>query len=176
MSDGVNYDVNAFLRTQGSFDAELGRAAKSADTLGSSWSRMSAGMISAGERVRGTFGSLVSDFARGGGMAIGGGMVAGIGAATVAGVKYNDTMEQGALGLATMYQTFGVSQGLEKNLDLAKAFQHELIAIADASPGTTDDMITAYTAAAPAISSVHRPPSPARCDGVACDDGLDDEG
>jgi hypothetical protein len=154
VSDGVNYDVNAFLRTQGSFDQELTRAARSADTLGSSWSRMSQGMISAGERVRGTFGGMASEFARGGAMAIGGGMVAGIGAATVAGVKYNDVMEQGALGLATMYQTFGVAEGLERNVELAKAFQHELVAIADASPGTTEDMMVAYQTAAPAMSSV----------------------
>jgi hypothetical protein len=154
VSDGVNYDVNAFLRTQGSFDQELTRAARSADTLGSSWSRMSQGMISAGERVRGTFGGMASEFAKGGAMAIGGGMVAGIGAATVAGVKYNDVMEQGALGLATMYQTFGVAEGLERNVELAKAMQHELVAIADASPGTTEDMMVAYATAAPAMSSV----------------------
>jgi hypothetical protein len=154
VSDGVNYDVNAFLRTQGSFDQELTRAARSADTLGSSWSRMSQGMISAGERVRGTFGGLAGEFAKGGAMAIGGGMVAGIGAATVAGVKYNDTMEQGALGLATMYQTFGVAEGLERNVELAKAMQHELVAIADASPGTTEDMMVAYSTVAPAMSAV----------------------
>ena len=154
VADGVSYDVNAFLRTQGSFEREAMSAARSADVLGSSWGRMSNSMISAGERVRGTFGDLARGLAMGGAASIGGGLVAGIGAAVVQGVRFNDTMEQGALGLATMYQTFGVASGLERNVELAKAFQHELVAIADASPGTTEDMILAYTTAAPALSSV----------------------
>ena len=155
MTEGINYQVNTWLQTQGSFDREIMGAARASDMLGSSWSRMGSSMISAGERVRGSFGQLSSDFVKkAGSMALGGGLVAGIGAATVAGVKYNDTMEQGALGLATMYQTFGVAEGLERNVELAKAFQNELVAIADASPGTTEDMILAYTTAAPAISAV----------------------
>jgi hypothetical protein len=154
MADGVSYDVNAFLRTQGSFTTEMGQAARAADTFGSAWGRMGSGLVSVGERVRGTFGALARDFAAGGALAVGGGLVAGIGAATVKGVEFNNTMEQGALGLATMYQTFGVNPAFEKNIELARAMQHELVAIADASPGTTADIMEAYQSLAPGVTGV----------------------
>jgi hypothetical protein len=154
MSSGVNYNVNAYLSTQGSFAKEMGHAARSADTFGKSFGKMSDRLVTAGDRVRGSFGAIATTLAGGAFTAGAGGLVAGISLAAAEGVKFNDTMEQGALGLATMYQTFGVAEGLERNVELAKAFQFELIAIADASPGTTDDMINAYTAVAPAISAV----------------------
>jgi len=154
VSDGVSYDVNAFLRTSGSFERETKMAATAADGLGSAWGRMSDKMVSAGERVRGTFGSLASTFIKGGGAAIGGGIVAGLAAAQTKGLQFNQTMEEGALGLATMYQMFEVGKGLDANVKLARAFQHELVAIADASPGTTEDMMIAYKTAAPAMSAV----------------------
>lgn len=151
---GVNYDVNATLRTSGSFAREASLAATAGDALGSSWARMGDKIVGAGERVRGTFMETSAMLGSLGAKVVGGGLVTGLGMATAKGVEFNNTMEQGALGLATMYQMFGVAEGLEKNVQLAQAFQKELVAIADASPGTTQDMITAYQSAAPAMSSV----------------------
>ncbi len=154
MTEGINYQVNTWLQTQGSFDRELMGAARASDMLGSSWSRMGSSMISAGERVRGSFGAMTGEFAKSAGMAIGGGMAAGIGFATAKGLEFNNYMEQGALGLATMYQTFGVNPAFDKNIELAQAMQQELVAIADASPGTTADIMMAYQSLAPGVTGV----------------------
>lgn len=154
MTEGVNYQVNTWLQTQGSFDREVMAAARGADKLGSSWMRMGDSMISVGQRVRGSFGDMAADLAGTTTKALGAGIAGGVGYAAARGIKSLDYLEQGALGLATMYQTFGVADGLERNLELAKAMQHELVAIADASPGTTEDIMEAYSTAAPAMSAV----------------------
>ena len=154
MTEGVNYQVNTWLQTQGSFDREVMAAARGADKLGSSWMRMGDSMISVGQRVRGSFGDMAADLAGTTTKALGAGIAGGVGYAAARGIKSLDYLEQGALGLATMYQTFGVADGLERNLELAKAMQHELVAIADASPGTTEDMMVAYQTAAPAMSAI----------------------
>lgn len=154
MTEGVNYQVNTWLQTQGSFDREVMAAARGADKLGSSWTRMGDSMISVGQRVRGSFGGMAADLAGTTTKALGAGIAGGVGYAAARGIKSLDYLEQGALGLATMYQTFGVADGLERNVELAKAMQHELVAIADASPGTTEDIMEAYQTAAPAMSAV----------------------
>ena len=154
MTEGVNYQVNTWLQTQGSFDREVMAAARGADKLGSSWTRMGDSMISVGQRVRGSFGDMAADLAGTTTKALGAGIAGGVGYAAARGIKSLDYLEQGALGLATMYQTFGVADGLERNVELAKAMQHELVAIADASPGTTEDIMEAYSTAAPAMSAV----------------------
>ena len=48
MAEGVNYDVNAYLRTQGSFGKEMGSAAKAADTFGKSYGSMSDRLVTQG--------------------------------------------------------------------------------------------------------------------------------
>lgn len=154
MTEGVNYQVNTWLQAQGSFDREVMAAARGADKLGSSWMRMGDSMISVGQRVRGSFGGMAADLAGTTTKALGAGIAGGVGYAAARGIKSLDYLEQGALGLATMYQTFGVADGLERNVELAKAMQHELVAIADASPGTTEDIMEAYSTAAPAMSAV----------------------
>lgn len=154
MTEGVNYQVNTWLQTQGSFDREVMAAARGADKLGSSWTRMGDSMVSVGQRVRGSFGGMAADLAGTTTKALGAGIAGGVGYAAARGIKSLDYLEQGALGLATMYQTFGVADGLERNVELAKAMQHELVAIADASPGTTEDIMEAYSTAAPAMSAV----------------------
>lgn len=154
MADGVNYDVNAWLRTKGSFGREVSSAASAADTFGKRYESMAGKFMSAGRKIRGSFGLIAADLGKAALLVGGAGLAGALAAATKQGVTFNDTMEQGALGLATMYQTFGVSEGLESNLKLARAMQSELIKIADASPGTNEDIFTAYQAMSPGVSGV----------------------
>lgn len=165
MPAGVTYDVNAFLKTQGSFQKEMSGAARGADRLGRSYGSMSDRMISAGERVRGNFVATGRELARGAILAGAAGLAGGIAMAAREGVKFNDMMEQGALGLGTMYTTFGLTVNsaevltgemteFAKATELAKSMQKELFDIAKKSPATFEDMATAYQAMAPGVSGV----------------------
>ena len=165
MPQGVTYDVNAFLRTQGSFTKEMAGAARGADQLGKSYGSMSDRLVAGGERVRGTFGATMRDMARAGVMAGAAGLAGGIAYAAREGIRFNNSMEQGALGLGTMYTTFGlmadsadVSSGkmtlFTKSVEQAEAMQSELFDIAKKSPATFEQVATAYKSMAPSISGV----------------------
>lgn len=164
MPEGVNYRVNAILRTEGAFQREMFRSARAADALGSSWSRMSNALVTGGERVRGTFGTVALQMAKGAAFAGAAGLAGGIGYAAREGVRFNNMMEQGALGLGTMYTTFGLAaksaavmsgemSEFQKSLELAGAMQQELFDIAKASPATYEDIATAYSSMAPGLSA-----------------------
>jgi hypothetical protein len=115
---------------------------------------MSDKIVSAGNRIRGNFGMLAGDMAKAGLVAGGAGLAGGIGMAAAKGIELNDTLEQGALALGTMYSTFGVTDSFEKNIELAKAMQQELVKIADDSPATNEEIAIAYQSMAPAVSGV----------------------
>lgn len=165
MPQGITYDVRANLKTAGSFQREAIGMARAADTVGKSYASMSSRLVSAGERVRGTFGQTAREWARMGAMAAGGALVGGVAAAASEGVRFNSEMEQGRLGLATMYQLFGVagqSQAVmtgqmtefAKASELAAGMQAELYDIAKKSPATYEDIATAYSAMAPGVTGV----------------------
>lgn len=165
MPQGVTYDVNAFLRTQGSFQKEMGSSARAADQLGRSYGTMSDRLVAGGERVRGTFAGAARDMARAGVLAGAAGIAGGVALAAREGVKFNNQMEQGALGLGTMYTAFGVASDsmsvlsgetsdFSKSLELATAMQQELFDIAKKSPATFGDIALAYESMAPGVSGV----------------------
>jgi hypothetical protein len=165
MPQGVTYDVNAFLRTQGSFQKEMAGSARAADKLGRSYSSMSDRLVAGGERVRGTMGATIRDMARGAIFAGAAGLAGGVALAAREGIRFNNVMEQGALGLGTMYTTFGlmnksadVASGkmslFEKSVEQAEAMQQELYDIAKKSPATFEDVALAYRSMAPAVSGV----------------------
>jgi hypothetical protein len=154
VSQEINYKVNAWLTTKGTFLDQMKKGGQAADDFSSRWSSAGQRFSEVGGRVAGTTSRMLGGMAAMGAAGFAAAATGGMAAMVSRGVEFNNTMEQGALGLATMYQTFGVASGLERNVELAKAFQSELVAIADASPGTTQDLMNAYKAAAPAMSAV----------------------
>ena len=165
MPQGVNYDINAFMRTHGSFKKEMAGAARAADQVGRSYTSMSNRMIAGGERVRGTFAATARDLGRSAVLAGAAGLAGGIALAVREGVRFNSTMEQGALGLGTMYTSFGlmansadVASGkmslFTKSVEQAEAMQRELFDIAKKSPATFEQVELAYRSMAPSISGV----------------------
>lgn len=165
MPEGVNYDVNAYLRTQGSFSKDVAKASRGADQLGNSWTRAGDKMVMAGDRIRGSLGGVAIALGKAGVMAGFAGLAGGVGLAAREGVKFNDQMEQGKLGLATMYSTFGLASGevdvmsgkmteFAKSTEIAEGMQKRLFDIAKASPATFEDINEAYMAMAPGVTGI----------------------
>lgn len=165
MPQGVTYDVNANLRAYGSFKREMATAASSADQLGKSYGSMSDRLIRSGERVAGTFAQTGRELARAGLLAGAAGLAGGVALAAREGIRFNNEMEQGTLGLATMYTTFGLAANsaavmrgemteFQKSTELAASMQQEIFDIAKASPATFSDMRTAYESMAPGVTAV----------------------
>lgn len=165
MPAGVSYDVNAFLKTQGSFQKEMAGAARGADRLGKSYGSMSDRLVSAGERVRGSFAATARELGRGALLAGAAGLAGAVAMAAREGIRFNSEMEQGALGLGTMYTTFGLMEGsadvmngkmslFAKSTEQAESMQQSLFDIAKKSPATFEQVVTAYKSMAPSISGI----------------------
>jgi hypothetical protein len=146
VSGEVNYDVNAWLRTKGSFKREVGQASKAAESFGRSYSTMSSRMVAGGERIKGSFAGIASAIA-GSAAILGGGMLAaGVGQAVGEGLDFLKTMESSKMTVATIYQMFGLTANsqdvlngkvseFQKNLEQSEAVQQRIRKIANTAPG-----------------------------------------
>jgi hypothetical protein len=146
VSGEVNYDVNAWLRTKGSFKREVGQAARAAETFGRSYTSMSSRLVAGGNAIKGSFGGIATALA-GSAALLGGGMLAaGVGQAVGEGLEFLNTMESSKMTVATIYQMFGLASKeqdvlngkvteFKKNLEQSEAVQARIRKIAETAPG-----------------------------------------
>lgn len=122
----TKYEVSAFLRLKGDFEARMTRASKKASTLHRGLARLS----SMAERVSGKMGGATSGMARQAkvlAVIAGGAGAAGMATLAKGGFAFADEMERSQLSIATMFQLFGQAEGaLGKNIGAAKSWDIHL--------------------------------------------------
>ncbi len=126
MAAETTYEVNAVLQLKGKFEAQMRRASRSIDPVQRKMDRLARTIkkvgkfMGSGARMPFGIGGMMGPAAAAGGV----GLAAGVGAATVAGFRFNKLMDDSAMSIGTMFQMFDVGQSyLDKNASSAEQFR-----------------------------------------------------
>src|SRR5690349_12721751 len=156
MSEEINYKVNAWLTTKGSFLEQMRAGGRAADDFSSRWSAAGSRFNDVGNRISGTTGGMLANIGKVGAVGFGTAAAGGIAAATSRGLEFNKMMEASQLTTATMFTAFnmgaqdvkvlsGETSKFAANLERAEAMQGEILRIAKESPGAFRDINLMYT-------------------------------
>lgn len=165
MAETINYKINAWLTTKGSFVDQMKGGARAADDFATRWSSAGASYQAVGQQIAGSTGQMISAMARTGAVGLGGALVGGLVKATHAGVSFNRSMEDAGLTVGTMFQAFnmgasdvdvlaGKTSQFSANLERAAAMQGEIYEIAQKSPATYSQINREYQMMASGLSGV----------------------
>lgn len=165
MSQEINYKVNAWLTTKGSFLDQMGQASRAAEDFSSKWSTAGQRFNEVGMRIAGTTGQMLGGLAKAGAVGLGAGLAGGLAGATAKGIAFNKLIEDSQLTTATMFQAFnmgandvdvlaGKTSQFAANLERAAAMQGEIYSIAKESPGTFANINESYTMMASGLSGI----------------------
>ena len=164
MAERTNFEVVAWLKMRGDFQKQMRRAAESASSLWRRMNAMGAAMQRFGTDWAGAIASQISSWGKLGATIAGVmGLVTGAGA-IASGLKFNKTLEDSQLQIATMYQLFdflgdssavvnGQISQWNANLGVAKGTMTELYEIAKRTPGSYKDILGLYTQSAAGLAS-----------------------
>jgi hypothetical protein len=161
----INYKVNAWLTTKGTFLDQMKAGGKAADDFSSQWSSAGQRFSEVGGRIAGTTGQMLGMLAKTGAVGLAGGIGAGLAVATTKGLQFNAAMEDSALTTATMFTAFkmgvndakvlsGETSVFAANLERAGAMQAEIYSIAQKSPATYRQVNEQYQMMASGLSGV----------------------
>lgn len=163
MTQEINYKVNAWLTTKGTFLDQMKAGGAAADTFSSKWSSAGARFSSVGRSIQGSTGAMVTSLAKVGALGAGVGAAGGLAAATKTGIGFNRMMEDTQITTATMFTAFnlgaqdakvlsGETSKFAANMERASAMQSEIWDIAKRSPGTFRQANEAYSMMASGLS------------------------
>lgn len=149
MTEKIEYDVLANLKTAGSFAKQFRMLAGTASQVAKTMDKIQNGLGSAGRAVMGTTARTAAGYAKVGGAVATAAGAAGIGGMIKNGLAFNEMMEDSRNTLGTVFQLYGQNQGdVVKNLQQAEGVQRRLFDIAKKSPGEFEDAAKIYQGAA----------------------------
>lgn len=165
MAEEINYKVNAWLTTKGTFLDQMKAGGAAADDFSTRWSNAGSRFNEIGARMSGTTGQIVGGLAKMGAATAGVGLAGGIAAATKRGLGFAKLLETSQLTIGTMFQAFnmgasdvavlsGETSQFAANLERAAAMQQDIYDIALKSPGAFRDINLTYTMMASGLSSI----------------------